>query len=151
MEKTKAFLDNIREYREITLTSKRQITLPKSFCDRLDIEGRRFEAYLTDDGIYLRPVSSKNNSVYDEDVKGIIRQVMDEGYDGDEMVEEAAFRIGEYQKMMNRRIQEFENDLRGDSVSDETEETYNGLDIFFDTEAGETTKDLPEESSKFSN
>lgn len=150
MGKTKKHLDNIREYREITLTSKRQITLPKSFCDRLDIEGRRFEAYLTDDGIFLRPVSSKDSSVYDDDVKAIIRQVMDEGYEGNEMVEEAAFRIGEYQKMMNRRIQEFEDDLLGDSVSNETEETFNGLDIFFNTQTGENTENSSEESTGFS-
>lgn len=129
----------VLEYREITVTSKRQITIPKSFFDRLAVE-QRFVAYLTNEGIFLKPIRTESETVYDDDLKNIVRKVVSEGYSGEEMVEEIVYRFGEYNKLIEKRIQEFERDLTSDSVSDDEseDEHFYGLDALFDAETGET-------------
>jgi bifunctional DNA-binding transcriptional regulator/antitoxin component of YhaV-PrlF toxin-antitoxin module len=138
MKSNEMVAGEVREYREITVTSKRQITIPKSFFDRLAIE-ETLVAYLLDDGIFLKP-ARKDDSVYAEDVEEIIRDVVREGYSGEELVAELARRLNEYNKFIERRIQEFERDLKSDSVSEDTEDEFYGLDVFFtDTETEETS------------
>ncbi len=79
----------VQEFREIPVTSKRQITIPKSFIDRLAIEGS-LQAYLTDDGIFLKPVRKDekgNKSITKRDLKDIVSQAIAEGYVGEELAE----------------------------------------------------------------
>lgn len=138
-------LGTVREYREIKITSKRQITIPKSFFDNLAIE-ETFQAYLLDDGIFLKPIQ-KTETVYDQDIQSIIRQVIKEGYSGEEFVGELTYRISEYNKLIERRIQEFQDDLRGSSGSDELgDDDFNGLDIFFYEEARTTDQETRKEA-----
>ncbi|MED4353592.1 AbrB/MazE/SpoVT family DNA-binding domain-containing protein [Schinkia azotoformans] len=126
---------NILENREITVTGKRQITIPKSFYERLSID-KTLQAFLTPDGIYLKPKQNEDESVYDEDIKSIIKKVMSEGYSSEEMVEEIAYRIKKYNEFIDNRIREFEKDLGNESESDDLEDEFNGLDVFFDSEIG---------------
>ena len=125
-----------RETRLIKSTSKRQITIPKSFFDCLAIEdGITFVAQVIDDGIFLKPQPVHGETVNDQDRKCIIRKVLQEGYSGEEMVEEISFRLQQYDEFIARRLREFENDI-ADSVEGADVipgvEAFNGLDIFFD-------------------
>ena len=125
-----------RETRLIKSTSKRQITIPKSFFDYLAIEdGITFVAQVIDDGIFLKPQSLHGETVNDQDRKRIIRKVLQEGYSGEEMVEEISYRLQQYDEFIARRLREFENDI-ADSVEGADVipgvEAFNGLDIFFD-------------------
>lgn len=129
---------NILENREITVTGKRQITIPKSFFESLSID-KTLKAYLTPEGIFLKPTPKEQQTVYDDDIKNIIKKVVDEGYTGEDMVEEIAYRIKSYNEFIDNRIKEFEQDLRNESESD-LEDDFNGLDVFFNSETGENAE-----------
>lgn len=124
-----------REYRDIKITSKRQLTIPKAFFDYLGIE-ETVHAYLLDDAILIKPAQKR--TVQEIDIEKIIRNVMNEGYSGDAMAEEIAYRIKEYNGLIDRRIEEFLNDMTGDEVLDDQGDVeFNGLELFFDEENGE--------------
>lgn len=126
------------ETRLIKCTSKRQITIPKSYFDILSLEhGVTFVAQLFDDGIFLSPYIKSEDSIWDEDRKEIIRGVVKEGFTEEEMVEEINFRIKKYDEFLLRKIEEFDSDIMEDekSLGDTLGVTnFNGLDIFFDSE-----------------
>ena len=137
MNRTQA-LGNVHEHRFIKVSSKRQFTIPKAFYDRLEIgETETLEAFLMDDGLLLKPV--KSEPVYERDIQNIVRKVREEGYTGDEMDKEIAYRLAKYQRMFERRIQGFLNDMDGSLGSDdEGDVDLNGLEAFFDSEDGES-------------
>jgi len=132
-------LGNEHEHRIIKVSSKRQFTIPKAFYDRLGIaETETLEAYLLDGGLLLKPV--KSEPVYERDIQGIVRKVREEGFTGEEFDREVAYRLAQYQKMFDRRVEGFLMDMDGNSGSDEGEDDYNGLELFFDEENGESTE-----------
>lgn len=136
-------LQNVREYRDIKITSKRQITIPKAFFDYLGIE-ETVHAFLLDDGILIKP--EQKRSVQEMDIEAILRNVMSEGYSGDELTDEFARRVKEYNMVMDRRINGFLDDMSSDEVSEADEgDDFNGLDVFFDEEDGESTEASGEE------
>lgn len=136
---------NAREYRDIKITSKRQLTIPKAFFDYLGIEDT-VHAILLDDGILIKPAQKK--SVQEMDIEKIIRNVMDEGHTGDKLADEIAYRIKEYNELLNRRIEGFLDDMTSDTVPDDQGDVeFNGLEIFFDEENGETSETNQEKRS----
>jgi bifunctional DNA-binding transcriptional regulator/antitoxin component of YhaV-PrlF toxin-antitoxin module len=136
-------LENVREYRDIKITSKRQLTIPKAFFDYLGIE-ETVHAFLLNDGILIKPEQKK--SIQETDIEAILRNVMNEGYSGDELADEFSRRVKEYNKFLDRRIDGFLNDMTSDMVSeDDGGDDFNGLDIFFDDEDGESFKASREE------
>lgn len=132
-------LENIRESRDIKITSKRQLTIPKAYFDYLGIE-ETVHALLLDDGILIKP--EKKQSIQEIDVEIILRNIMNEGYTGDELADEFSRRVKEYNKVLDRRIEGFLNDLTSDTVSEAEEQgdDFNGLDIFFNEEDGENSE-----------
>ncbi|RYD07211.1 hypothetical protein N752_01095 [Desulforamulus aquiferis] len=130
----------INEFRQIKVTSKRQITIPKSIFEIFALKaGDSLIAYALEDGIFLKPHKDKP-TVYDEDVKMIVKKAIEEGYEGEELAEEITFRLKEYEDFLKARAQEFEEDLLDDGVGDRSGvEDFNGLDIFFDGKAGADT------------
>jgi len=137
-------LENIRESREIKITSKRQLTIPKAYFDYLGIE-ETVHAFLLDEGIFIKP--DKKKSIQEIDVEIILRNIMNEGYAGDELADEFSRRVKEYNKVLERRIDGFLDDLTSDTVSEPDFEgvDFNGLDIFFDKEDGENSETIGEE------
>lgn len=131
-------IKNVREYRDIKITSKRQLTIPKAFFDYLEME-ETVHAFLLDDGILIKPEQKK--PIEEMDIEAILRNVMSEGYSGDELTDEFARRVKEYNMVMNRRINGFLDDMTSDAVFEADEgDDFNGLDIFFDEENGENFK-----------
>lgn len=63
-------LTGVNEYRDIKITSKRQLTIPKSYFDALNIEDE-VHAYLLEDGIFLQPVR-RQESLSEKDVQAIV-------------------------------------------------------------------------------
>ncbi|MED3325094.1 AbrB/MazE/SpoVT family DNA-binding domain-containing protein [Bacillus thuringiensis] len=119
------------ENKEITITGKRQITIPKNYYDYLDMKDS-LHATLTPQGIFLKP--SKKTTVYEEDIQKIVSELIARGYQGDELAERLSIRIAEYEKFLNHKIEQFQKDMKG-SVG---KEDFNELDIFFDEKDGET-------------
>ena len=123
----------VREYREITVTSKRQITIPKAFFDRLGTQDS-FDAFLLNDGIFLKP-KSHEPTVYDEDIETLVLRVYKEGYEGTDAAKEIAHRISKYNEVIRQRIEQFEAEMEGES--DGGDDSFNGLEVLFDPENGE--------------
>ena len=133
----------IREYRDVKITSKRQLTIPKAFFDYLGMENT-VHAVLLDDGILIKPTQKK--SVQEADVEAILQKVISEGYSGDELADEFARRVKEYNRVLDGRMNEFLNDMTSDEVSEDREgDDFNGLDMFFDQEDGEDFETSGEE------
>ena len=136
----------VKEYRQIKITSKRQVTIPKSIFELLELkDGDSLMAYAFEDGILLKPYKAAE-TVYDQDVKKVIHQAINEGYTGEELAEEIALRLKEYERFLTRRVQEFEDDIADDGMDDKAGdvvgvEGFNGLNIFFDSEAGTASKE----------
>ncbi len=134
-----------KETRLIKSTSKRQITIPKSFFEILAIEdGVTFVAQVNENGIFLKPQSIMKQSIRDQDREHIIRQIFREGYSEEEIIEELNYRLKKYDEFIAHRVQEFDNDIADsyDGTGDEPEvESFNGLDIFFHEEAGASHKE----------
>lgn len=136
---------DILENREITVTGKRQITIPKSFYDRLGIE-QSLEAYLTTDGIFLKPKKMFETTMYDKDVKKIVQKAISEGFTDEKLADEIAHRLDEYNKFISSRIKQFQDDLYTPLDSDEGDVSFNGLDTFFNKENDETTETTREKT-----
>lgn len=126
-----------KETRLIKSTSKRQITIPKSFYDLLSLqEGELFTAHLFDEGILLIPREEVSDSIRDQDRKTIIKRTLEEGYSGEELAEVLNSRLKQYDDFITAKIAQFEKDIGENEItSDEFEESdFNGLHIFFNTE-----------------
>lgn len=67
-----------REVRTGTITSKRQLTIPKDFCDKLGLE-RDVELILEEDGIIIRKLPLNEEST-DDFSDLILQSILDEGF-----------------------------------------------------------------------
>ncbi|MCL2366440.1 MAG: AbrB/MazE/SpoVT family DNA-binding domain-containing protein [Oscillospiraceae bacterium] len=65
----------------ITITGKRQVTIPLKFYERLNF-GKEVECFLTEDAIVLRPLSYSDDSFSVEILKDLIAQ----GLQGEELL-----------------------------------------------------------------
>lgn len=124
-----------KETRLIKSTSKRQITIPKSFYDLLSInEGELFTAHLFNEGILLIP---SRETIRDQDRKSIIAKVLQENYSGSDLIEELNFRLKQYDDFIAAKVAQFEKDIADSNLAPEDDEvSYNGLDVLFDVETG---------------
>lgn len=135
-----------KETRLIKSTSKRQITIPKSFFDTLALEdGATFVAEVYDNGVFLKPQFKSKENARDQDRERIIRHVFREGHSSqEELIEELSYRLKKYDEFIARRLQEFENDiLNSANELDDAPgaDSFNGLDVFFDKEAGTSSEE----------
>lgn len=80
------------EKKEITVTGKRQITIPKKYYEFLNI-GESLEALLTADGIFLKPIKKSETTMYKDDVKSIVLKAISEGHSQDKLAEVIAQRV----------------------------------------------------------
>jgi hypothetical protein len=128
-------LSGVQEYRDIKITSKRQLTIPKSFFDALNMEDE-VQAYLLEDGIFLKPIRSVE-TVYERDIEMIVQKAIKEGFTGQTLAKEISQRISRYDRALADRVHEFVDDMKADSGAEEEGEVdFNGLDVFIDEENG---------------
>jgi len=145
MTKSRVKESSVVETRLIKSTSKRQVTIPKSFFNILSLEqGVTFVAQLFDEGIFLVPQIRSEQSIWDEDRKAIIRQVMREKLNGEELVEELNFRLKKYDEFLVKKIEGFEAEiLEEEKDLDDTlgVVNFNGLEILFNPEIEASSKE----------
>ena len=78
--------DNVAiERKIIRVTGKRQITIPLKFYEKLNF-GKEVECYLADDSIVLWPLSTLDDNF----VMEILKDLVSQGYCGDELIEKFA-------------------------------------------------------------
>ncbi|MDR1069153.1 MAG: AbrB/MazE/SpoVT family DNA-binding domain-containing protein [Clostridiales Family XIII bacterium] len=73
------------ERKIINVTGKRQVTIPLKFYEKLRF-GKEVECYLTDNAVVLRPLSASDDGFTME----ILRDLVAQGYSGDELLTQFA-------------------------------------------------------------
>ena len=91
----------VMERKIINVTGKRQITIPLKFYERLRF-GKEVECFLADDAVVIRPFSTSDDNFSMEILKDLVSQ----GYGGNELVEKFAEQRGNIQKAIGVLINE---------------------------------------------
>jgi bifunctional DNA-binding transcriptional regulator/antitoxin component of YhaV-PrlF toxin-antitoxin module len=89
------------ERKIINVTGKRQVTIPLKFYERLRL-GKEVECFLTNDSIVIRPLLASNDNFTMEILKDLVSQ----GYSGDELIEKFAEQRDNIQKALGTLINE---------------------------------------------
>lgn len=108
----KITLENLKGLTELGIDDKRQIVLPKEFCDKLGLKGRdKIDAYLFEGHVLLKTQTSYT-SVMEDDIKMIIQGAVDQGFAGEDLVDEIAKRIGAYNSVMSDHLNDFNEEIK---------------------------------------
>ena len=111
--------NSVLERKIISVTGKRQITIPLRFYENLRF-GKEVECVLTDDAIVLRPLSNSDEGFTMEILKDLISQ----GYNGDELLAKFAEQRDNINKAVGVLIDEADEIASGKRKSVTTEEIF---------------------------
>lgn len=101
--------------RRISISSKRQISIPKEFYDTLNI-GTEMIAELHDNSIVLTPVRENHVDFSEE----ILTDIIAEGYTGENILKEFRFRKAQIPVALEEMIKEaLENSVKYEDVHEE--------------------------------
>ena len=89
------------ERKIINITGKRQVTIPLKFYDKLRFS-KEAECFLTDDAVVIRPLTASDDSFTMEILKDLVTQ----GYSGDELLAKFAEQRVNIKKAINILINE---------------------------------------------
>jgi bifunctional DNA-binding transcriptional regulator/antitoxin component of YhaV-PrlF toxin-antitoxin module len=103
----------------IHVTGKRQITIPLQFYEKLGF-GKEAECVLADDAIVLRPLSGSDDNFTMEILKDLISQ----GYAGDELLEKFAEQQSKIKKAVRILIDEADEIAAGKRKSASTKDIF---------------------------
>lgn len=102
-----------KKTKRVSISSKRQISIPKEFYDALDL-GRDVNIELYHNRLVIKP--GNDNS---EDFSGeILQDLIDEGYAGNELVQEFNFRKSQIPNAIKSLIDEAVENSKPTSVND---------------------------------
>jgi len=107
------------ERKIISITGKRQITIPLKFFDKLNF-GKEVECYLTDDAIVLRPFINQDDGFTLE----ILRDLVSQGYSGEELINKFTEQRNNIKKAIGLLINE------ADEIADSKRKGATSKDIF---------------------
>ena len=93
----------VMKTKKISVSEKRQITIPKDFFDALNI-GKEIECGMVDNYIIIRPVQENSTDEFSE---YILQDILKEGYKDKDILEEFKKRRNELKKA----AKEFNNDI----------------------------------------
>lgn len=106
--------------KRISVSLKRQITIPIEYYNALNI-GDEVECLMVDDSIIIKPV--KENSL-DEYSEYILKEIIEEGYKNEEILEEFKKRRSKLQYSVKQLMKEM------DEIAEESEKYATIEDIF---------------------
>jgi bifunctional DNA-binding transcriptional regulator/antitoxin component of YhaV-PrlF toxin-antitoxin module len=107
------------ERKIISITGKRQITIPLRFYERLHF-GKEVECVLTDDAIVLRPLANLDDGLTME----ILQDLVAQGYNGDELLAKFAEQRANINKAINILIDEADEIAAGKRQGATTSEIF---------------------------
>ena len=107
------------ERKIINVTGKRQVTIPLKFYERLHL-GKEVECFLTSDSIVIRPLSASNDNFTMEILKDLVSQ----GYGGDELIEKFAEQRDNIQRAIGTLIDEADEIAAGKRKGATTEDIF---------------------------
>ena len=99
------------ERKIINITGKRQVTIPLKFFEKLRF-GKEAECILTDDAVILRPLAASDDSFTMEILKDLVAQ----GYSGDELLAKFAEQRANIKKAINTLIKQAVKSVIKDSL-----------------------------------
>ena len=103
----------------ISVTGKRQVTIPLRFYERLRF-GKEVECFLTDDAIVIRPLSNQDDGFTME----ILRDLISQGYNGDELLTKFAQQRHNINKAIGLLIDEADEIAKGKRKGATTEDIF---------------------------
>lgn len=110
--------NNIHEKKIISISKKRQITIPQKFFEYLDFDGQA-ECILENDSIILRPLS-KSGSDFSE---CILADLIKQGYQGEELL----LKFKEMNKKIRPAVKELIKEADEIAKSDSEEISFDEL------------------------
>ena len=109
----------IMERKIINVTGKRQVTIPLKFYEKLRF-GKEVECFLTDDAVVLRPLSSSDDNFTMEILKDLVSQ----GYSGDELLVKFAEQRSNIKKAIDVLIEEADDIAAGRRIGAATKDIF---------------------------
>ena len=110
---------SVMERKIISVTGKRQVTIPLKFYERLRF-GKEVECLLTNDAIVLRPLINSDDSFTMEILKDLVSQ----GLSGDELLERFAEQRANIKKAVGMLIDEADEIAEGKRKSATTKDIF---------------------------
>lgn len=107
------------ERKIINITGKRQITIPLKFYEKLHF-GKEAECFITDDAVVIRPLRTSDDSFTMEILKDLISQ----GYNGDELLEKFAQQRANIKKAIGVMIDEADEIATGERNGATTKDIF---------------------------
>ena len=107
------------ERKIISVTGKRQITIPLRFYEKLRF-GKEVECFLTDNAVVLRPLSSSDDNF----VMEILKDLVSQGYSGDELLEKFAEQRSNIKKAIGVLIEEADEIAAGKRAGATTKDIF---------------------------
>ena len=107
------------ERKIISISDNRQVTIPLRFYERLRL-GKEIECVLTDDAIVLRPLINS----YDGFTMEILKDLVSQGYNGDELLTKFAEMRQGINKAIGTLVDEADEIAAGKRISSTTEELF---------------------------
>lgn len=109
--------------KRISVSSKRQITIPLEYFKTLHIENE-VECYLENNSIVIKPISLDTQDEFSE---YILKDLLDEGYSGNEL-------LNEFKKRKNKIKYGIKEIVKEADLVAESPEEYSGIDDIFEKE-----------------
>jgi bifunctional DNA-binding transcriptional regulator/antitoxin component of YhaV-PrlF toxin-antitoxin module len=103
----------------INVTGERQITIPLKFYEKLGF-GKEIECFLTDDAVVLRPFLNTDDNFTMEILKDLISQ----GYNGDELLAKFAEKRMDIKKSINILLEEADEIAEGKRQGASTKDIF---------------------------
>ena len=107
------------ERKIINVTGKRQITIPLRFYEKLNL-GKEVECLLADDSVVIRPLSNADDNFSTEILKDLVAQ----GYSGNELVEKFAEQRTNIRKAISTLITEADEIANGKRKGATTQDVF---------------------------
>lgn len=110
--------NNIKKMKRITVSSKRQISIPKEFYDAIGLSNE-VTIELLNNRLIIRPVKEDSDDFSEE----ILSDLIDEGYKGDELKNAFSERRAMLSSAVDHLIEEARSSKSYDSFEDMLEDT----------------------------
>ena len=114
---------SIKKVKRITVSSKRQISIPKEFYDAIGL-GNEITIELLNNRLVIRPVREESEDFSEE----ILSDLIDEGYKGEELKAAFAERRAMLTSAVDNLIEEARNSKSYESFEDMLEDTVDEED-----------------------
>lgn len=120
---SKHLKSNAKKVRRVMVSSKRQISIPKDFYDAIGL-GNEITMELLNNRLIIRPVREASDDFSEE----ILSDLIDEGYNGDELKKAFAERRAMLTPAVDHLIKDARNSKSYDSFEDMLEDTVDEED-----------------------